>query len=137
VLSLPTASKDALGSEKYGAGPTVVMLRQESGWTYGMLANHVWSFAGNDSRADVSATFIQPFISYTTKTYTTFGLNTESTYDWEASQWTVPINATVSQLLKFGKQPVSFLLGYRNYVDAPTGGPDWGLRFQVTFLFPK
>jgi len=137
VLSLPTASKDALGSEKYGAGPTVVVLRQDSGWTYGMLANHVWSFAGNDSRADVSATFIQPFISYTTKTYTTFGLNIESTYDWEARQWTVPINASVSQLMKFGKQPVSFAFGYRNYVDAPTGGPDWGLRFTVTFLFPK
>jgi hypothetical protein len=137
VLSLPTASKDALGSEKYGAGPTVVVLRQDSGWTYGMLANHMWSFAGNDSRADVSATFIQPFISYTTKTYTTFGLNTESTYDWEASQWTVPINASVSQLMKFGKQRVSFAFGYRNYVDAPTGGPDWGLRFTVTFLFPK
>jgi hypothetical protein len=102
-----------------------------------MLANHLWSFAGDDRRADVSATFIQPFISYTTKTYTTFGLNTESTYDWEAEQWTVPINASVSQLLKFGRQPVSFSFGYSYYADGPDGGPDWGLNFKVTFLFPK
>ena len=29
-----------------------------------------WSFAGTDSRQDVSSTFLQPFLSYTTKTYT-------------------------------------------------------------------
>ncbi|MGB5306106.1 MAG: transporter, partial [Gammaproteobacteria bacterium] len=68
---------------------------------------------------------------------TTFGLNTESSYDWEANEWTVPINLTVSQLIKVGKQPISLQGGYRNYVDAPKGGPDWGLRFQATFLFPK
>lgn len=69
---LPTASNNALGSEKWGAGPTAVVLRQENGWTYGLLANHVWSFAGDDKRADISAPYLQPFLSYTTKTYTTF-----------------------------------------------------------------
>jgi hypothetical protein len=43
----------------------------------------------------------------------------------------------VSQLVKIGNQPVSFAFGYRNYVEAPTGGPEWGLRFVVTLLFPK
>lgn len=137
VLYYPSASNDAVGSEKWGAGPTAVLLKQHSGWTYGLLANHIWSFAGNDRRADISATFLQPFLSYTTKTYTTYSVNTESTYDWKNRQWTVPINVSVSQLMKFGKQPVSFALGYRNYVDKPTGGPDWGVRFSVTFLFPK
>ena len=137
VFLLPTASDSALGSEQWGAGPTAVVLKQENGWTYGALANHIWSFAGDDSRADVNATFLQPFLSYTTKTYTTFTLNTESTYDWDAEQWTVPVNAMASQLVKFGQQPVSFGLGYRNYAEAPDGGPDWGLRFVVTFLFPK
>ena len=137
VLLYPSATENALGSEKWGAGPTAVMLKQDSGWTYGLLANHIWSFAGKDSRADVSATFLQPFVSYTTKTYTTFGLNTESTYDWKNSQWTVPINLTVSQLLKLGNQPISLQLGWRYYAEKPDGGPDWGLRFVVTFLFPK
>jgi len=137
ALSLPTASEDALGSEQWSGGPTAVVLKQDSGWTYGALANHLWSFAGEDHRADVNASFIQPFISYTLKSFTTFSLNTESIYDWEADQWTVPINGSVSQLVKFGNQPVSFALGYRDYVEAPTGGPDWGLRFTVTLLFPK
>ena len=137
VLLYPSATENELGSQKWGAGPTAVMLKQDSGWTYGLLANHIWSFAGKDSRADVSATFLQPFVSYTTKKYTTFGLNTESTYDWKAEQWTVPINLSISQLLKLGKQPISLQLGWRYYAEKPDGGPDWGLRFVVTFLFPK
>lgn len=137
VFLYPTASEDALGGEKWGAGPTGVVLKQQSGFTYGMLFNHIWSFAGDDDRADVSATFLQPFFSYTTKTFTSFGVNTESTYDWKASQWTVPINVSVTQMLKIAGQPLSLQLGYRYYAEAPDDGPDWGLRFALTFLFPK
>jgi len=136
VALWPTATDSALGSGKWGAGPTVVALRQEHGFTYGILANHIWSYAGWGNQ-DVNATFLQPFVSYTTKTYTTFGLNTESTYNWAASQWTVPLNVSIQQLIKIGKQPVAFQVGYRYYADKPDGGPDWGLRFTVTFLFPK
>ncbi|MEO8614868.1 MAG: transporter [Luteolibacter sp.] len=133
----PTATDDALGSEQWSAGPTVVLLRQDSGWTYGLLANQLWSYAGNDNNEAVNATFLQPFLSYQTKTMTTFGVNTESTYDWTARQWTVPINAYINQMVKIGGQPISFQLGYRYFADGPEGGPDWGLRFGVTFLFPK
>ncbi len=137
VALWPTSTDDALGVGKVGAGPTALVLKQEKGWTYGMLANHLWSYAGQGSTADVNATFIQPFVSFTTKTFTTFGLNTESTHDWSNSQWTVPLNASVSQLLKIGKQPIQLSLGARYYAEKPSGGPDWGLRFAVTFLFPK
>jgi hypothetical protein len=137
VLLYPSATEKNLGAEKWGAGPTAVVLKQQSGWTYGMLANHVWSYAGEDSRQDVSSTFLQPFLSYTAKSHTTFGLNTESSYDWENSQWTVPVNASVSQLLKLGGIPIQFQFGGRAYAEKPDSGPDWGLRFTVTFLFPK
>jgi hypothetical protein len=137
VFQLPTATDDLLGGEKWGAGPTGVALKQEGPWTYGILFNHIWSFAGEDDRADVSRTFLQPFVSYTTKTFTSFGLNTESTYDWEGEEWNVPINAFVQQLLKIGKQPIALQVGGRYYADSPSGGPEWGLRFQIQFLFPK
>lgn len=137
VFLYPSASNDKVGAEKWGVGPTAVLLKQENGYTYGLLANHIWSVGGNDARADISATFLQPFFSYTTKTYTTFSINTESTYDWKNDEWTVPINLSAQQLVKFGKQPVSFALGYRNYVSKPEGGPDWGMSFTVTLLFPK
>ena len=137
VILFPTATDDLLGSEKWGLGPTAVLLKQTGGWTYGVLANQIWSVAGNSHRENVSATFLQPFMTYTTKTHTTFGVNTESTYDWEDSQWTVPVNAFVSQILKIGKQPISIQLGARYYADGPSGGPDWGLRLNFTLLYPE
>jgi hypothetical protein len=137
VLYYPTATQHSLGGQKWGAGPTAVVLRQESGWTYGALVNHIQSFAGSSARETISATFLQPFVSYTFKTLTTLTLNTESTYDWEDSQWTVPINVMAAQLMKFGRMPVQFQLGARAYAERPTGGPDWGLRFAVTLLLPK
>jgi len=137
VFLYPTASIEALGTEKWGAGPTGVALKQDHGFTYGILFNHIWSFAGNDKRANVSVTFLEPFVSYTTKTYTSFGVNTESTYDWENSQWTVPLNVSVTQMLKIGGQPLTLQLGYRYYAETPDNGPDWGIRFAITFLFPK
>ena len=136
VFLWPTATDSMLGSGQFGLGPTMVALRQEHGFTYGVLANQIWSYAGWGDK-NVNATFLQPFLAFTTKTYTTFAINTESTYNWEAKEWTVPLNFQVAQLLKIAGRPVQFQLGYRYYADKPSGGPDWGLRFTVTFLFPK
>lgn len=139
VLLLPTASDDLLGTEKWGAGPTVVVLKQQQGWTYGALANHIWSYAGNDDRNDVDATFLQPFLAYTTSTHTTFGANTESTYDWKDSQWSVPLNLTVTQVFKAGEQPMSLQLGVRYWAETNTDtGPEgWGARLTYTLVFPR
>lgn len=137
VFLWPTSTDDVLGTGKVGTGPTAVLLKQIDGWTYGVLANHIWSFAGQGDTPDVNSTFLQPFVSYTTKTYTSLTLNTESSYDWDGDQWTVPLNLMVSQLVKIGKMPVQFQVGGRYYAERPAGGPDWGLRFAVVFLFPK
>jgi hypothetical protein len=138
VLLLPTGSNDLLTTDKWGAGPTAVVLKQSNGWTRGVLANHLWSFAGDEDRADVNATFLQPFLTYTTPTQWTFGLNTESSYDWENEQWSVPVNASASKLLRFGNQLVSLGGGVRYWLDSPDSGPEgFGLRFTMTLLFPR
>ncbi len=138
ALLLPVASDDLLGSGKWGAGPTAVVLRQtEAGWTYGALVNHLWSFAGDSDRDDVSSTFLQPFLSRGLGQGRTFTVNLESSYNWEAGQWTVPVNVGYSKVGKIGSQLVSWQGGVRYYADAPDGGPDWGLRFVFTLLYPK
>lgn len=134
---IPTATDDLLGGEKWGAGPTAVVLKQDGPWTYGALANHLWSFAGDNDRGDVNATFLQPFVSYITPHKTTFTLNSEASYDWSNEQWNIPVNFIVSQLLKIGDQPVQLFAGARYYLETPTGGPEWGLRLGLVFLFPK
>jgi hypothetical protein len=119
VVYLPTATDDLLGPDKWGAGPTAVGLWQGDGWTIGMLANHIWSFAGDNNVADVNATFLQPFISYTTKDAWTFTLDTESTYNWETDQWSLPFNGVVAKLVHFGKRPVSLFAGVRYWALSP------------------
>lgn len=137
VALWPTGTEPLLRSEQPGFGPTALALRQDNGWTYGLLANHIWGVSESNDHPSVNATFLQPFVSYTWPTATTLGLNTESTYDWTGQQWTVPVNLTVAQLFKFGGQPVQFTIGARCYAESPENGPEWGIRFAITFLFPK
>ena len=49
----------------------------------------------------------------------------------------LPINLMVAQLVRIGHTPVQFQLGAKYYADGPTSSPDWGIRFNITLLFPK
>lgn len=139
VLLLPTGNADPLlGSGKWGAGVTPLAVFLNGPMVYGALVNHIWSFAGKDSRADVNSTYIQPFFSYTTPDAVTFSLNSESTYNWETNQWSIPVNFQISKLVNISGQPISLFAGARYWVESPTTGPDdFGLRFGMTFLFPE
>jgi hypothetical protein len=138
ALLLRTASDDLLGSDKWSAGPTAVALKQTtSGWTYGALVNHLWSFAGEDDRADISSTFLQPFLAKGLGQGRTLTVNFESSYDWKGQQWTVPFNFGYSKVAKIGSQLVSYQAGARYYLEAPDNGAEWGLRLAFTLLFPK
>jgi hypothetical protein len=137
VFLYPTATDRHLGGKKWGAGPTVVVLKQVGKDTVGVLANHIWSVAGDDDRPPISTTFLQPFYSHTTASALTLGINAESTYDWKAKRWTVPLNLTATQLTHMGKQPISVGGGLRYYAAAPRDGPNWGIRAIFTLLFPK
>lgn len=91
----------------------------------------------NPIAAMISVPFQQPFLAYTTPRFTTFTINTESTYDWEAAQWSVPVNLLATQLFKVGAQPMSLQLGARYWADAPEAGAEgWGLRITYTLVLP-
>ncbi len=137
IFLLPTGTDELLGARKWGAGPTGVVVWQGSGWSLGILANHIWSFAGDADRTDFDQTYLQPFIAYTTPQAWTFTLQSESTYDWETREWLVPINFMVAKLVNFGEQPVSITGGVRYWADSPDTGPHgFGARLGMTFLFP-
>src|SRR5437762_2245813 len=136
----PTGTNVLLGTGTFSIGPTVVVLKQTGGWTMGALMNQLWSVIIEEHRKSVSQMFVQPFLSYTTKTHTTFTINTESAANWENTpgdaKWTVPLIFSISQVLKIGKQPVGIQLGGKYYVDTPRYGPDWGVRLNFTLLYP-
>ena len=158
VFLYPTATNNRVSANQWAAGPTTVVLKQSGPWTVGMLANHLQGFGGIGHNglggssilgedgfttitppgrsARVSATYMQPFVSYTFRTFTTLNLSTESTYDWTAQHWTVPVIAGVSQLLKLGAQPISVGLAGKYTAVQPVGAPAWGVRLVATLLFP-
>ena len=138
VLLFPTATESLLGAKKWGAGPTAVALTMRGPWTVGMLANHIWSYAGDSDRQDISNTFLQPFAAYTWPSAWTVSVQSESTYNWKTEKWSVPVNAAVSKLVRWGKLPVSLQAGVGYWVESPDAGPE-GFRFrlQANFVLPK
>jgi len=136
----PTGTHPLLDTGTFSIGPTFVVLKQAGPWTIGALMNQLWSVVISEDRSSVSQMFVQPFISYTTGTHTTFTIDTESTANWNASgidgKWTVPVIFQISQILKIGRQPISIQIGGKYYADTPRYGPNWGVRFNFTLLYP-
>jgi hypothetical protein len=138
VLLFPTATKDLLGGEKWGAGPAVVVLKMEGPWTLGILANHIWSYAGDSDRQDINNSFMQPFVAYTWPSAWTFSLQSETTYNWETEKWSVPFNIAISKLVRWGRLPVSLQDGIGYWAKSPDYGPEgYRFRLQANFVLPK
>jgi hypothetical protein len=139
VALLPTGnSNPLLGTGKWGLGFSPLAVFINGPFVYGALVNHIWSVAGKNNRADVNQTFIQPFLTYTTKDAVTFSVNTETTYFWDTEEWSVPVHLQISKLTKFGDQFVSLQAGVRVWAKStPTGPSGAGFRLAATFLFPS
>lgn len=136
VLLLPTGS-DAFTLDQWAAGPTAVALRQVGPWTYGALANHLFSLSNRGRAPDLSATLVNPFVTRNLGRGITVSLAPEATYDWNGGGLTLPVNVAVAKVTKVGDQLMSVGGGARAYLASPSGGPDWGLRLSLTLLFPR
>jgi len=115
------------------------VIKQTGGWTIGVLANHLWSIGGDDGRADVEQTFIQPVLNYTTRTAWTYGLSAEISLNREAragEEVTAPITFGITKLVRLGRQPISLGPAVGYFIDQPGIGPKWRARFTMTLLFP-
>jgi hypothetical protein len=142
VFQLPSASNDALGQGRWGAGPGAGVQWSGTQWTLGALILNIWSFAGDARRPAFNQMQVQPTVNYNFRDnpnrYLSF--SPTITANWEAAgdeRWTVPISLGLGQLLKFGHQSVNLqVTTYYNAV-APPGSGHWTLELLVQFLFPQ
>jgi len=138
VFLMPTATDSLLGAKKWGVGPAAVALTSRGPWTMGMLANHIWSVAGDSDRPDISSTFMQPFAAYTTPDAWTISFQSETTYNRKSKKWSVPVNLGISKLVRWGRLPVSLQGGVGYWLESPDSGPEgFRFRFQANFVLPK
>lgn len=141
VFLLPTATDDRLGTDKWGVGPAAVGLTMKGPWVFGVLAQNLWSFAGDSDRPDVNQMLIQYFINYNLPDGWYLTSSPVITANWEADNdntWTVPFGGGFGRLFRIGKLPVNTQVQAFYNVEKPDKlGPDWTLRFQIQVLLPK
>src|SRR5688572_21693662 len=106
AILVPIGTNDFLSTRQWAAGPTLLILKQFSGFTYGFLANQLWSFAGDKDRNDVNQMFLQPFFAYNFKSGAGLNLNSEMTFDWQNNTSLIFLNPLISGITKFGTQTI-------------------------------
>ena len=140
VLGFPTATDEVLGTRKWSAGPAAVALTIQGPWVVGALAQQEWSYAGNDDRDKVSAFLFQYFVNYNFKGGFYLSSAPIITANWEAAsgnKWVIPFGGGMGKIFRIGKLPVNAQTQAFYNVEQTRFGPDWTLRFQLQFLFPK
>ena len=139
-LTVPSATDDTIGSEKWSVGPAAVALVAPKPWVIGGLVRNLWSVAGESDRDNVNSFLLQPFVNYNLAKGWYLVSSPVITANWDADsdeRWTVPVGGGFGKIFHIGKQPINTQVQSFYYVESPELGPDWALRFQVQFLFPK
>ena len=129
------------GTGKWSAGPSLVALVQPQDWTFGVLINNAWSFAGDDERANVNHMLLNLFIVKQLGDGWYVNSAPIITANWETdreNRWIVPLGAGGGKLVMVGgKLPLNLQTQLYYNVVRPDFGPEWQWRVQAQILLPK
>jgi hypothetical protein len=142
TIMLDTASDDRLGTGKNSAGPMALAFHQTDKWVNGIVAQHWWSFSGDDTikidtdlgaqkvdRPDVNLTDLQVVIRYRYSALTNIGMAPNWRYNWETDQLNLPLGIGFDTLIKVGNVPTKVGAEIYYYAEKDDDfGPDWQLR---------
>lgn len=140
IFQFPTHTDDTLGVAKWAAGPSVVVLRSQGPWVYGVLVNNLWSFAGAVNAPDINQMLLQYFVNYNLPRGWYLGSAPIITANWKAhggDVWTVPVGGGVGKVLRLGNLPINVQTQAFYNAATPDQGADWTLRLQIQLLFPR
>lgn len=143
----PTAAEDVLGQGKYQAGPAFLWAHIAptpgeglKSFNYGLLAQHWWSYAGDDDRSSTSQSDIQYFINYRLTNTKMIGMSPNIRANWTedgGDRFSVPIGLGYTDLIKIGKLPVRFGVEAQYYLHQPdAAGADWNYRIVFAPIIP-
>jgi hypothetical protein len=140
VVEIPSGGAER-GTQKWSAGPSAVVLVQPGDWTFGVLVNNAWSFAGNNNRNDVNHMLLNLFIVRQLGDGWYVNSAPIITADWTSDsedRWIVPLGAGGGKVVMLGgKLPVNLQTQLYYNVVRPDFGPEWQWRIQLQLLLPK
>ncbi len=130
VTTLPTATSN-LGRDQWLLGPEILIGKLTPEYVLGIFPNHQWDIAGDNS-FDTSRTTIQAFATFLPGGGWAVGTAPIMSYDWEASQWAIPLNLTVSKTVQWGGTPVKLDVTLDYFVEqSDRFGSEWVFGFNV------
>jgi len=135
-ITLPTASKDELGTGKYSAGPTGMLVGFTQNYTFGFVAAHEWSFAGDSDRKNVNQSVFQPLYYMQLGGGWQIGDNPQWKLNWgqpTGEKYNIPIGLGLFKTMKISGSPWRFGLTPRYYIKSNERfGSKWGMNFTIT-----
>jgi hypothetical protein len=131
VTTLPTATEDELGPDRWSLGPEFLIGKLTSRYVLGALVTYQTDIAGS-GEADISLTTVNAFATWLPGG----GWNVASapimSYDHENSQWTLPLNLTVGKTVIWNGRPWKLGVEVNYFVDqADAFGPKWMFGINV------
>jgi hypothetical protein len=135
----PTSTDQRLGSGKWQWGPAAVVIYTKiPKWQFGALVFNNWSYARNRyDKENINDMSIQWIANYHYKPDWYVGAgDLPWTFNWKNGKQDMPLSLKWGHTTKIGKQPVDMFVQpfYTTAHDGGTG--EWGIKFNLTFLFP-
>ena len=132
VATLPTATNSRLGDNKWSVGPDFLYGTVTDEYVIGIHPAHRWSIAGSGDK-DISLSSAQLFYLHLFGEGWLFGTNPILTYDWEDSQWQIPLNVIMSKTMMFDGRPWKIGVEVNYYVEKNDKfGPKWLFGINIT-----
>jgi hypothetical protein len=136
TLIFPTASRPVTGQGKWQAGPAAAVAFTPEKWLLGVFAQNPISYAGDSKRADTSALFLQPFVTYQLPHGWFVRSQPQIIFNWKTGKQQVPLDLGVGRVFKIGRQDVSLFVEPFWNISHDGPAPKSGINFGASLLYP-
>ena len=137
LLTAPTATNDALGSEKWSAGLANVLFNASSlKIQWGYLLTWQDSFAGEDTRPDVNIAVFQPFAMYQLGGGNYLRSAPIWVYNINNDNYSVPLGLGIGRVFRKDNTVYNiFIEPQVSIADRGPGQPEWQIFFGLNMQF--
>jgi len=138
LIVLPTATDDSLGSGKWQIGAAGIVVAPQDWGLLAGLGTYQTSFAGSDSREDVSVATFQPIVNVNLSEGWYLRSSATWNFDLENGRSYIPIGAGIGKVFQLEKGITmnAFVEPQYTVWHDGAGAPRWQIFAGLNFQFP-